>query len=557
VDDLTINTISFGLIIVDVNGKILFTNDTLKYLLKLETEIYEKANIKQLLPSSTIVDVIKNGYDIHSNYDSDNQLYLLEIPDVNRRGVILLFDKLSKGLNFSFFEEKESLKNELETLMNLSGEIVTITDQRGKVLRVSKESERMLGIKPNEYIGKSVIELHKEGFFKPATTKQVLQTEEMVTVTQETKAGKRFVLRSHPMFDNQGKIRKVIHIGKDVTEKNKLRRSLMDVETLANYLQSELNHLKKSDDEMIVKSKVMEDVYSLVSRIAIVDATVLILGESGVGKEIVARKIHELSYRKEKPFIKVNCGAIPESLIESELFGYAKGTFTGASEEGRQGLIKAADGGTLFLDEIGELSLDLQVKLLQVLQDKQVTPLGESNPTDVDVRFIAATNRNLENMVKEGTFRKDLYYRLNVVPITVPPLRERKEDIPFFINYFLNGYNKEYGKRKKFDQEVIQLFSKKNWDGNVRELQNTIERLVVTTSENIIKMEHLPPDIFENPFATEMNGQSLKERVEAFEKSILKNEINSSDTLKEVSEKLSVDVSTISRKAKKYNIDIV
>lgn len=553
-----LNNCSFGLLVVAVSGKILYANSTSSTLLNEDLATLKEKPIQSVLPSSKIINVIKSGKAGTSVCESTERLYLVEIPNEDGdKGTILMFDDASYHSHFRFSEEIESLMSELEALMNLSGEVVTITDHQGKVLRVSAACERMIGIKAHEYVGKSLFDLQKKKIFSPPTTAQVIETKKMVTVTQETKAGKRFVLRSHPIFGEEGNIEKIIHIGKDVTKEEKLRKSLEETKTLANYFQSELNSLKKMEDEMIIKSKAMEDVYELVSRVANVQATVLILGESGVGKEVVARKIHQLSPRNEQAFIKVNCGAIPENLIESELFGYAKGTFTGANREGKQGLIMAANKGTLFLDEIGELPLDLQVKLLQVLQDKQVTPLGQTTPYDVDVRFLAATNRNLEEMVREGTFRKDLYYRLNVVPITVPPLRDRKEDIPFFINYFLKHYNEKYNEIKTIDKEVIQRFIEKKWDGNVRELQNTIERLVVTVPENHIKIEHLPRDESVDTFDESSNeGATLKEKLMNYEKSILKRELKMSRTMKEASERLGVDISTVSRKAKRYNLDV-
>lgn len=549
---MSINNKQIGLLSVEGSGKILFANSKSAALLKKDVPTLMKKSIQSILPNSTILEVIKTENIAISICELVNHLYLIEIPNGEGKGIILIFDKLS---DFNYLKEQETLNSELETLMNLSGDIVTITDYKGTVLRVSEKSEGMLGINPKEYIGKSVIAMHNKGFFNPPTTEKVINTGEEVTVTQETITGKRFILRSYPIFDNYGNVKKIIHIGKDVTEENTLREKLKESKNLANHLQFELNNIKKIEDKIIVKSKIMEDVYDLVTKVATYEATILILGESGVGKEIVAQKIHQLSHRYKHPFVKVNCGSIPESLIESELFGYVKGAFTGASNEGKEGLIKAANKGTLFLDEIGELPLNLQVKLLQVLQDKQVTSLGETTPNDVDIRFIAATNRNIKDMVKEGKFRKDLYYRLNVVPVMIPPLRKRKEDIPFFINYFLNLYNEKYKESKILDEKVIQLFSEKLWDGNVRELENTIERLIVTIPSNNIQIHHVPHDIYKQEVDYKVD-ESLEKQMNNYEKGILERELKKFGTLKEVSERLSVDISTISRKVKKHNLDI-
>ena len=221
----------------------------------------------------------------------------------------------------------------------------------------------------------------------------------------------------------------------------------------------------------------------------------MITGESGVGKDVIAGAIHKASARGEGPFIKVNCAAIPETLLESELFGYEKGAFTGANTTGRQGMFELAEKGTIFLNEIGELPFHLQPKLLRVIQDKEVIRVGGSEAVKLDVRIIAATNKDLELMVKEGTFREDLYYRLNVVPIYIPPLRERKEDIPHLILHFMNKYNLKYGQNKKISSKAVDYLTDWPWPGNVRELENVIERLIVMVTDDIIQIEDLPASI--------------------------------------------------------------
>jgi len=242
-------------------------------------------------------------------------------------------------------------------------------------------------------------------------------------------------------------------------------------------------------DNMVARSSKMEDVLRMAGQVAASDATVLILGESGTGKELVARAVHYNSPRKEKALVTVNCPSIPDNLLESELFGHVKGAFTGAIKD-RKGKFELADGGTIFLDEIGDLREDVQAKLLRVLQEHEIERLGDTKTIKVDVRIIAATNKNLEKLVQEGKFREDLYYRLSVVPITIPPLRERKEEIPYLVDFFLNHYA---GDRKfVIEPEALSAFQKYDWPGNVRELENVIERAVVLTTENRIAMESLP-----------------------------------------------------------------
>lgn len=241
---------------------------------------------------------------------------------------------------------------------------------------------------------------------------------------------------------------------------------------------------------IIGESKAMEEVYDIIGRVADTDTTVLLRGESGVGKELVAHAIHYNSHRSA-PFIKINCAALPENLIESELFGHEKGAFTGAIST-RKGRFELADKGTLFLDEIGDLPLQTQVKLLRVLQEREFERLGSEKSIKVDVRIIAATSRDLEELVSQGRFREDLYYRLNVVPIFIPPLRERRGDIPLLLEHFLNKFNKKHKKRVSISKEVLKAFMDYDWPGNVRELENTVERLVVMVRDNLVRVNDLP-----------------------------------------------------------------
>ncbi|MGC2458170.1 MAG: nif-specific transcriptional activator NifA [Gallionellaceae bacterium] len=254
-------------------------------------------------------------------------------------------------------------------------------------------------------------------------------------------------------------------------------------------LQSEL-HNKYSLDNVIGQSKIMQSVFAEVHQVAASKSTVLLRGESGTGKEAIARAIHYLSPRKDKPFIKVNCAALSETLLESELFGHERGSFTGASQE-RKGRFEMAHGGTLFLDEIGDISPAFQTKLLRVLQEREFERVGGNKTIKVDVRVVAATNRNLEQAVAKGEFREDLYYRINVVAIFLPPLRERREDVPMLAEYFLKQANEESGKHLKFSAEAMQVLISCNWPGNVRELNNCVERIVATTQGNSIRKKDL------------------------------------------------------------------
>lgn len=238
--------------------------------------------------------------------------------------------------------------------------------------------------------------------------------------------------------------------------------------------------------KIIYCSPKMEQIMEHINKISHFSSTVLIYGESGVGKELIAQAIHQLGSRSNKPFLKLNCGAIPENLLESELFGYTKGSFTGADKNGKYGYFKKADQGVLFLDEIGEMPISLQVKLLRVLQEQEVVPIGSTEPIKINIQIVAATNKKLEKMVEQGTFREDLYYRLNVIPINVPPLRERPEDIPLLAFHFLQQINQQYNKNFHLAQDALNLLEVYPWPGNIRELQNMIERLAVSADQDTI-----------------------------------------------------------------------
>ncbi|MDD9302034.1 MAG: sigma 54-interacting transcriptional regulator [Desulfobacter sp.] len=307
---------------------------------------------------------------------------------------------------------------------------------------------------------------------------------------------------------------------------------------------------------MVIKSQVMVQVVKKAIKVARAETSILLLGESGVGKSMLAGIIHKMSPRKEGPFIKINCGAIPNLLMESELFGYEKGAFTGALHTGKAGLIEIAHQGTVFLDEIGELKMDMQVKLLEVLENKTFTKIGSQHSTRIDVNIIAATNRNLKDMIREGLFREDLYYLLNVVPISIPALRERKEDIPPLTINVLEKFNKQKKFKKRFRHETLDLLSKYDFPGNVRELINIVERMIIMSDGDQIMIDDLPESIQgkkASPSIPLVKG-SLKEMVVEVEACIIKETLLECRSLAKASKKLNLHPTTLWRKMTKYGI---
>jgi transcriptional regulator with PAS, ATPase and Fis domain len=310
--------------------------------------------------------------------------------------------------------------------------------------------------------------------------------------------------------------------------------------------------------DIVANSPSMYNVIQLTRRLSDVDSTVLITGESGVGKGVIAKLVHENGNRKEFPFVKINCGAIPENLIESELFGYESGAFTGSKKDGKKGLFETAEKGTIFLDEISELPLNLQVKLLQVIQERELTRVGGVESIPINVRIISATNKDLLSLVREGKFREDLYYRLNVVPISIPPLRERPEDIIPMIRIFLNQNNKKMKEHKEIDSKAIAILMKYPWPGNVRELQNIIERLMITTKGTTILPENLPSFIVESASipdpVSSAEGKSLKDALDHAEREILIKAAEKYKTTRAIAKALGVSQPTVVRKLQKYHL---
>ena len=320
-------------------------------------------------------------------------------------------------------------------------------------------------------------------------------------------------------------------------------------------------------EQLVGECRVMRQLKRLISRIAPSPSSVMVVGESGTGKEVVARAIHKLSGRRNKPFIAINCAAIPEQLLESELFGYVKGAFTGASANGKTGLIQAANTGTLFLDEIGDMPLMLQAKLLRAIEAREILPIGASSPIQVDIRIISATNQNLAQFIAEGKFREDLFYRLNVIPITLPPLRERQEDIELLVHYFLHLHTRRLGSvYPGIAPDVVEILRKHRWPGNLRELSNLMEYLVnVVPSGEVIDSTLLPPNLLNNGTTEQSDVTEVSEAhlslddaggtaLEEMEKQMIREALSRHNSKKEVADELGIGIATLYRKIKKYEL---
>lgn len=450
--------------------------------------------------------------------------------------------------------------NVLIKLLESSYDGIWITDHVGKILFANSANAKLLGVPRSELENKTTQELQDEGVFQTSAILEALQTRQQVSkVCNNPRTCLTVLATATPVFNEAGDIQYIFNNVRDITALNEMRESLQDKDEIIRQQNSQLETMKLrlGVGTIIANSKAFTQVVELARRAATFDgATVLILGESGTGKEVISELIVNTSPRRDKPYLQINCGAIPENLIESELFGYEKGAFTGADAKGRKGLFEAANGGTVFLDEIGDLPLHMQVKLLRVLQQKRIVRIGGTETVNLDVRIIAATNKDLKQMVKEGRFREDLYYRLNVVPIEIPPLRDRKEDILPLVNHFLTVANRKYHTNKSIYLDTIDVLESYSWPGNVRELENLMENLVITTPGDIIRRENLSERL---KFSTEDRGFTedtevitLKETVERAEYMAIQKAIRQCGSIRKAAVALGVDPSTIVRKQQNY-----
>jgi PAS domain S-box-containing protein len=473
--------------------------------------------------------------------------------------------KANSFLDYSIINgDEEELRYRVKQLFGIlesSHDGIYLTDGEANTIFMNRAYEKITGIKKEQMLGKNMGFLEKKGVISKSSSLMVLKNGKSVTIEQEFMNGKKVLVSSSPILDDDGKIVMVVTNVRDVTELYELKEQLEKKIELTQKYYSELELMRKQlheNSDIIAVDRKMIAVLEMAKKVANVDTTILLLGETGAGKEVVAKFIHRNSKRNENAFIKVNCGAIPENLLESELFGYEKGAFTGANREGKVGMFELADKGTIFLDEIGELPLDMQVKLLRVLQEEEIKRVGGTTTVKVDVKVIAATNRNLKEMVDSKQFRADLYYRLNVIPVKIPPLREREKDIEPLILYFLGILNEKYGMDKTISQGALNCLRHYDWPGNVRELRNIIERVSIMSTEDKIMLEDLPmagincETCDTDKFVVEKSSISMKDAVEKLEASMIENAFQRHGNVRSAAKELGIDASTFVRKRKKY-----
>lgn len=462
----------------------------------------------------------------------------------------------------------ERLETDLELLQaafDLAEVGFTLSNAEGVVIKINSSQIRITGHAPEMTLGRSMADIELENFNQSATM-QVIKTRKPVTIEQTLPSGKSYLVYGQPYFDNEGELKYIICTLIDNTEHNYMRQELETTKNSNRRLKETVHQLQEMvgmQKTLVYSSEEMHRLINICDKVAPFNSTVLICGESGVGKELIAEYIFHHSTRTNKPFIKINCAAIPENLLESELFGYEAGSFTGARTAGKKGLFEIADGGTILMDEIGELPLPLQSKLLRVLQENEFYHIGGIQPINTDVRIIATTNRDLENMIEQGTFRKDLYYRLSVIQIKVPSLSERRKDIPLLIRHFVDKFNKKHGLKKELTFEAIKYLSTLPYEGNVRDLQNVIERVMLLSHNNIINIvdleealySHLNYNESDKPISVNcIDDISLKSLISQYEKDVLQKYWDEFKSASKIAEVLHSSQPTISRKLHLYGI---
>ena len=555
----------FAIVATDREGYLAYINEIARSLLDFRMEVK---------PRSIHYSEIDNDAWLDFKKIIDTGKPQIAVPVVNETGSFLvnrtpiIWERELVGVMSVFHDKEEyekisqhlsryqALVREVEAIICSSYDGIYVTDAEANTIRVNRAYENITGIKAPEVLGRNMRDLVDEGYFSESVTLKVLEEKKTVTLSQKLKIGKHVLVTGNPFFDDKGTIKMVVTNVRDMTDLDRLNQQLEESLEMTRAYRDKLQELQLSsykDNEIVRVSKAMSSVYDLVERVCRTDATILFYGETGVGKDRVAEEVHAKSNRAEKGiFVKINCGAIPETLLESELFGYERGAFTGASKEGKLGLFEVAEKGTLFLDEVESMPLSLQGKMLRVLQDFEITRVGGTTPRKVNVRLICASNQDLKELVRQKKFRSDLYYRLHVIPVHIPPLRERSDDIPHLIALFLNRFNNKYAKKKVFSSDAMHALIKYSWPGNVREMVNLIERLVVITSGNRMDVNDLPAEVYEvSERDTICQGKTLKEHLRCVEMFAIREAINTYGNARRAAPHLGVDPSTLTRKLKR------
>ncbi|UMZ72625.1 sigma 54-interacting transcriptional regulator [Natranaerofaba carboxydovora] len=553
-----------GIIIVDKDSKVVFCNDAAAKMIGLTKNEMFYQDIKKVNPHTQIEEVLKEGKEhlnkkvkLNSKVVITNRSPIFKNGEIE--GAVAVFHDITdfqKTLN-ELANTKDAL-TKLETGLEQVSDGIVMVDNKGYITRITESYCEFLGTTCEKAVGKHVTEV-----IENTRMHQVIKTAKAELGHIQYINGKQVVVNRIPIVI-EGKV--VGGIGQvifqEVSDLLKLVRRLDIAESKLEYYEKEVKRHKRtrySLNNIIGESEKTSQMKNMIKKVAKYPSTVLVRGESGTGKELVAHAIHDESNRRDGPFVRVNCAAMPKDLLEAELFGYEEGAFTGAKKKGKPGKFELAEGGTIFLDEIGDMPLEMQVKLLRVLQEKEIERVGGTNLKIIDVRVIASTNRNLEELVAKKLFRKDLYYRLNVVTLKIPSLIEIREDMNNIVFYLLKELNSEYGTAvEKISPEVEELFLNYHWPGNVRELRNVLERAINIMDGIVVNLEDLPMYIQEYSYKNNANDTSnLNKTLQTSEKSTIIKALKAAGNNKKKAAKiLNIHRTTLYRKIDKYNISV-
>ncbi|MFH1032913.1 MAG: sigma 54-interacting transcriptional regulator [Pseudomonadota bacterium] len=555
-----------GLFILTANGLIVYANQAAARLWQLAPAELSGQSLESLEPGAwrEVARVFQTGAPVLATrlHLGGRQVAAHHFPIWDEGVVTLAASYLLEG----FAERPRSLSPEphqevtaqLEVIMESSFDGLWICDRRGVVARVNQAALNLVGLPREEVEGCHVDELLRGGNFQQSVTLGVLEHQTTVTMMQHLKSGKKVLATGVPIFDAEGEVAYVVINDRDMTLLDGLRREVERSQAQLEHYRKELSRqrLQELDGQhFLCQSRAMRAVYEQALRVAPTNSTVLITGESGVGKGLLARFIHQASRRAQGPFIRVDCAAIPDTLFESEMFGYAKGAFTGADAKGKLGLVELAQGGTLFLDEISEISPEAQVKLLRFLDERRFVPVGGSGEKELDTRVLAGTNQDLAQAVQEKRFRQDLFYRFKVVPLHIPPLRERPRDVLELSRFFLQRIGEENNIHKQLGQAAQAAVLRYSFPGNVRELENLVERVLIMSRGQEISLEDLPPEVRQvsasSPGVIAAADVNLRQRMQALEGEIIKESLKRHGSQRRAARHLGISQATLARKLRR------
>lgn len=554
------NNINVGIIIIDFEGNIIKVNNSAKKILSLKSKEYLDKPIAEVFPELDIDKVIYSGVKEKSVKikRKDKELIVdklpLSIEKESTGAIVFIYDNTAYKSVVEELNKERNVRGILNTILEIVYDGIAVVDSNGFITMISKAYAEFLEVDREAVIGKHVTDIIEN------TRMHIVAKTGIAEVAQLQKIKGRYMIATRIPIIKEGKVQGAVGkvLFRNIKDFNSLYNKIRKIEKDAERYNGDVkesNSATYSFSNIIGNSTKLEEAKNIAKKAALTNSNVLLKGESGTGKELFAHAIHNASDRAYGNFVKVNCAAIPMDLLESELFGYEKGSFTGANKEGKMGKFELSDGGTIFLDEIGDMPLHMQAKLLRVLQEKEVERIGSVVTKCIDIRVVAATNRNLEEMIKSGEFREDLYYRLNVVTITIPPLRERPEDIVTLTSFLIDKIcNKLDKKISGISSKAMKYMKKYKWEGNVRQLENVIERAInIVEYGEEIGLEHLPQDMMGN--VVESPIEKLEDTLNKAEKEAILDALSVFNGNKtQVAKALNISRTTLYEKMTKHNI---